>query len=324
MLHKIDINDFINSKGVRLPNFSLSYQIFGQSLQTAPIVMINHALTGNSNVAGDTGWWSDLVGEHRSIDTTRFTVLSFNIPGNGYGEKTPFMVDDFNALTAYDVASVFCKGLAFLGVKQLFALMGGSVGGAIAWEMIALQPNFVRYFIPIATDWKSTNWIKANCKIQDQILINSVNPVHDARVHAMTLYRTPASLKYKFPKTNNYYDEKNTVEAWLLHHGKELNARFSLSAYKLLNYILSSIDITRGQNNFESILAPFTGNILIISIKSDMFFTLEEDLETVARLRKLNKNITHYIIDSIHGHDAFLIEFKKLNACLQSIFTKGV
>lgn len=322
MLQKIKIRDFVNSQGVRLPDFDLSYQVFGKPLQTAPIVMVNHALTGNSVVCGEEGWWRDFVGDDKCIDTRQYTVLSFNIPGNGYGEEASSIFDNYRVLTARDVASIFYKGLQLLKIDQLYALIGGSVGGGIAWELAALQPDLIQNLIPIATDWKATDWIKANCKIQEQILLNSVNPVHDARLHAMTLYRTPASLKHKFSR---HYTEKNqmyTVESWLLHHGEKLNSRFGLSAYKLLNHILSSIDITQGKDNLESSLYRFTGNIHMVSINSDVFFALEEDLETVARLRKSNKNIMHHIIDSIHGHDAFLIEFEQLSTCLNKVFKK--
>ena len=88
----------------------------------------------------------------------------------------------------------FCAALNFLGINQLHSIIGGSLGGGIAWEMIVLNPKITKHLVPIASDWKSTDWIIANCLIQEQFLLNSSNPVNDARMHAMLCYRTPDSL----------------------------------------------------------------------------------------------------------------------------------
>ena len=71
----------------------MSYQYFGKKLGTAPVVLVNHALTGNSNVAGENGWWKDIVGKDKAINTEVYTVLSFNIPGNGFDG---FLIDNYN------------------------------------------------------------------------------------------------------------------------------------------------------------------------------------------------------------------------------------
>ena len=97
----------------------------------------------------------------------------------------------------------------------MFAVIGGSVGGGLAWELAALKPNLIEHLIPIASDWKSTDWIIANCFIQETILNNSDQPLEDARMHAMTLYRTPESLTSKFKRTKRIKVSFN-VESWLI------------------------------------------------------------------------------------------------------------
>ena len=82
-LQYIQIPDYKIKSG-KTVNITLSYQLFGEALHTAPIVLVNHALTGNSNVCGKDGWWQDLIGENKCIDTNYYTVLAFNIPGNGF------------------------------------------------------------------------------------------------------------------------------------------------------------------------------------------------------------------------------------------------
>ncbi len=320
MLQNINISNFITEKGGRLSNISLTYEVFGKPLFEAPIVLVNHALTGNSNVCGEKGWWNGLIGENKCIDTTQYTVLSFNIPGNGYDGVEKHLYEDYTLFNARDIASIFLEGLERLNIKELFAAIGGSVGGGIAWELAALKPDLIRHLIPVATDWKSTDWLKANCLVQEQILLNSNNPVYDARLHAMLIYRSPESFKQKFNRTFNEDRNMFNVESWLLHHGEKLQKRFTLSAYKQLNHVLAHIDVTRGRGDFLEVAKTISSDIHLISVNSDMFFTAAEDTQTYSHLKQVKNNVTHGVINSVHGHDAFLIEFEQLSELLEDVF----
>jgi homoserine O-acetyltransferase len=317
-LQFISVSDY-KAKSGKTMDIQLSYQLFGIALGKAPVVLINHALTGNSNVAGLDGWWNEVVGPGKTIDTNNYTVLSFNIPGNGYDGVPNNLIVDYKSLVASDVANVFATALQLLGVKKLFAVIGGSVGGGLAWELAALKPNFIEHLIPIAADWKSTDWIIANCHIQDRILNHSSAPLEDARMHAMTLYRTPESLSSKFDRTLEN-QSCYAVESWLNHHGKILADRFQLSAYKMMNQILKTIDITAGGNNFESIIDKLTSNVHIVTVDSDLFFKSSENWETYVNSKIIKDNVNIYEIQSVHGHDAFLMEYAQLNEILKSIF----
>ncbi len=322
MLQKIDISNFTTVKGACIDNIPLTYEIFGEPLFQAPVVLVNHALTGNSKVCGNNGWWNGLIGKGKCIDTNRYTVLCFNIPGNGYDGIEENLIDDYKAFNARDIAGIFLQGLEFLKINKLHATIGGSVGGGIAWELAALKPNLIDHLVPVACDWKSTDWLKANCLVQEQILLNSKNPVHDARLHAMLIYRSPQSFKQKFNRTYNDHKKMFNIESWLLHHGKKLSTRFTLSAYKELNYILANIDITAERNEFLEVVKTIGSNIHIISVNSDVFFTEDEDRITYQEIKKVKQNVTHGIINSVHGHDAFLIEFEQLSELLKDVFKK--
>ena len=320
MLHHLKIKNFTTLSGV-VQDLDLSYQVFGKELHSAPVVLVNHALTGNSNVTGKSGWWSALIGDKKCINTKKYTVLSFNIPGNGYDG---FVIDNYKDFVAGDMAKIFLLGLEQLQINKLFAIIGGSLGGGIAWEMVALNPKLTEHLIPVASDWKSTDWLIANCQIQEQFLVNSKQPVHDARMHAMLCYRTPESFKERFHRSTN--DELNVfnVESWLMHHGEKLQERFQLSAYKLMNQLLKTIDITRdGEEAFLDIQNSAT-NIHIIGVDSDLFFTAKENKETFKQLAQANSNVTYGEIQSLHGHDAFLIEFEQMEKLLDAIFNSNV
>jgi len=316
MLHHLKIKDFKTLSGVS-QNIDLSYQLFGKELHSAPIVLVNHALTGNSHVCGENGWWSALIGKDKCINTEQYTVLSFNIPGNGYDK---FVIDNYKDFVSGDIATIFLEGLKQLNIKHLFAIIGGSLGGGIAWEMAALNPKLTTHLIPVASDWKSTDWLIANCQIQEQFLVNSKQPVHDARMHAMLCYRTPESFKERFHRSTNDELKVFNVESWLLHHGEKLQERFQLSAYKLMNQLLKTIDITRtGDKNFINLQNSDT-NIHIIGVNSDLFFTAKENKETFKQLAQAHSNVTYGEIQSLHGHDAFLIEFEQLEGILHPVF----
>ncbi|WP_038266575.1 bifunctional aspartate kinase/homoserine dehydrogenase I [Zhouia amylolytica] len=318
-LLQLQINNFTTESGSS-QELTLSYQIFGQPLHTAPVVLVNHALTGNSNVSGKTGWWKELIGEGKCIDTNEYTLLSFNIPGNGYDG---FTIDEYKDFVARDIAKIFLSGLEILGIEKLYALIGGSLGGGIAWEMAVLNPDITEHLIPVASDWKSTDWLIANCQIQERILLNSKDPVHDARMHAMLCYRTPESFKERFHRTTNDELQVFNVESWLMHHGKKLQERFQVSAYLLMNQLLKTIDVSRGRKELYHILETIKANIHIIGVDSDQFFTPEENRETYKHLAQAKPNVVYSEIHSLHGHDAFLIEHEQLEEILSPVFQKG-
>ncbi len=313
----LTLTNFATESGAFYATLNLSYQVFGPALHTAPIVVVNHALTGNSQVIGATGWWNDLIGSAKTIDTQKYTVLAFNVPGNGFDGS---VIESYLDFTARDVAQLFNLGLEQLEIKSVYAIIGGSVGGGIAWEMAALSPQIAQHLIPIATDWKATDWLMANCYLQEQILNNSSRPIEDARIHAMLCYRTPESFEAKFNRTINSELGVFNIESWLAHHGEKLQQRFQLASYKLMNQLLKTIDITRGRGYFESVVAPITANIHIIGINTDLFFTPTENRKTNLELQQLQHQVSYQEIDSIHGHDAFLIEFEQLHRLLATVF----
>jgi len=297
----------------------LSYQHFGQDYTTAPVIVINHPLTANSCVSGPEGWWNDVIGENKTIDTNTYAVICFNIPGNGYDGH---FIEDFKHWHTGTVAGYFIAGLRQLGIKKVNTLIGGSIGAGIAWEMVALSPQFIEKMIPIGGDWKSSDWMIANTYIQKQILDSNPKPIEIARMHAMMCYRTPKSFKLRFNRTINKELGVFNVQSWLMYHGDKLKERFSLQAYKTMNHLLGSIDITRNGKSFEENIQNIQSEIHIVSIDSDLFFPLDEDIETVTLAQKAGVKIKHHVIESEFGHDAFLMEPKKVKVILEKILNQ--
>ena len=193
-----------------------------------------------------------------TVDTSKYSVLCFNIPGNGFNENN----FDFNLdLNLGDIALLFVKAINQLKLAKLHAIIGGSIGGCLTWEMIALKNDLASIIIPVAADWKATDWLIANTFLQERILKNSRDPVSDARIHAMTFYRSPKSLNTRFTRTKNLDKNMYNVESWLSHHGEKLRQRFSLESYLFMNKLLSSTDITRDGESFINKISKIKSSI---------------------------------------------------------------
>ena len=322
-LQELQISGFRNSAGT-LQDIVVSFQSFGPAIGNAPVVLVNHALTGNSLVTGKKGWWKELVGPDKVINTNRYTVLAIDMPGNGSTEKNHHLIQNYKEFTLQDYAKIYVQVLEMLGINRLFAAIGGSIGGALAWELAVLQPDLIEHLIPVATDYKATDWVLAHCRVQEQILNNSVTPVHDARMHAMTFYRTPQSLRSKFNLRTHGCNGEHGVCDWLSHHGRALEGRFRLASYKLMNHLLTTVDISRGTGNYLEAAAKINAHIHIITIDSDWFFLAEENWEAYVDLSCSKAAISIHEVKSIHGHDAFLIEHRQVANFLKPIFNSQI
>jgi len=304
------INFLYKTDSLREYHIPLSYQLFGKELFSASIIVVNHALTGNSNVAGEKGWWKQLIGENQVIDTNKYTVLCFNIPGNGYDD---FFIDEYSDFTPSDIANIFLKGLESLNIKNIYALIGGSLGGGIGWEMLSKKPDLAEIFIPIACDSKTHDWLHAQCLVQKFLLNGNEEPLQKARVHAMLCYRTPQSLNDRFQNKFNQEKQQLESEDWLTYHGNSLAERFSLKSYQLMNHLL--MNINTNQNMLEKIQA----RMHMISVDTDLFFPASEIRQCFEKLKENKEDVFYHEIKSVHGHDAFLMEYSQLNNIINNI-----
>ena len=314
MLGQVTLSDFTNWRGESIHSLTLTYQVAGPALSTAPIVLVCHALTGNSAVAGPEGWWAKLIGPGQTIDTARYTILSIDIPGNEYAGSAP--LDAPSLLSVMDVARLWLLVLRELRVDHLYALIGPSLGGGIAWQIAALEPTLAEYLFPIATDYKASDWLLAQTEVQRLILDHSDRPIQDARVHAMLTYRTPKSLIGRFEGKTTDSGLPRVLD-WLDYHGRTLEGRFSLSAYRVMTFLTSTIHAAESEKE----LTRIASDIHLVTIDSDRLFPYFIARETIERLRSSGKERAElHTIVSDHGHDAFLIEYDQLCRIMSPYF----
>ena len=130
------------------------------------------------------------------------------------------------------------------------------------------------------------------------------------------------SLNNRFRRSFNKSKGIYNVESWLDHHGTKLNERFNLESYKMMNQLLRSTDITRGGEDFIKIASKINSEIHLICVDSDLFFLPDDDKKTYNLLSKSKKDVFYHEINSIHGHDAFLIETKQISNIFTKIFKR--
>lgn len=311
-LQKHSVYKYVTWSDVQYEKLDITYEIFGREIHTAPIIVVFHALTGNSNVAGEEkGWWKELIGKDKAVDLNRFTVISFNILGNGYDGE---LIENYRDFCGKDVAILSFHTLRSLKVKEIYAAIGGSLGGGIAWELVAEFPKFSKYLIAVATDWKATDWVQGFCGIQENILNHSDEALQDARKMAMMFYRTADSLTQKFHRRKQA-DGQFEINSWLNHHGVKLESRFTKEAYLMMNHLMRTVDISRGQYT-EEVFQHIHTKIIQISINTDLLYLPEENRNTSRLLDRLGIENYLYEIESSDGHDAFLIESDKIGELL--------
>ena len=298
-------------------SLKLSYQVFGLNVNEGPVVIVNHSLTGDSNISGNSGWWNELVGPNKMINTNNYCVISINIPGN-IQDKGSFNFE--NNWILNDVGRLFIDLLKNLKIKKIHSIIGGSIGGGLVWEMGLIAPDYVENLIPIAADYKVSDWLISNTYLQNLILKNSKNPVFDARVNAMISYRNAKSLNKRF-KLEFDDSKKRKVIEWLDYHGKKLSKNISVQSYIHMNNLLSSIGKTKKRReDFKKLIEKTKCSIHLVGIDSDLLFPDFEIQKTYDLFSGFKKDIFYHQIKSDHGHDAFLIEFKKIESKLNYIF----
>ncbi len=310
-LQRCKISKYTTFSGIQYENLTISYQVYGQKLHSAPVIILNHALTGNSDLQSKKyGWWRGLLGEEKLFNTNEYTIIAFNILGNGFDGN---FINEFRDFSLKDIAKLFILTLEKLKIESVFAIVGGSLGGSLAWEFATLKEGYLKFLIPIASDNVASNWLIAFTHSQESILLNSEKPLQDARKMAMLFYRNPNSVARKFKREKDK-EGVYEVESWLEYHGEKLKKRYAVQSYLMMNHLMKTVDV--GLDEMKKIDAK----VIQIGVSSDLLYPKDEILKTKMDLDELNIENEYFEIKSSDGHDAFFIEQKQIEKFLTHIF----
>lgn len=333
--------------GVSLGPFTLAYQTYGTlNAARSNAVLLCHALTGDQfvlgphPVTGKPGWWELMVGPGKTFDTDRYFMICSNALGGCMGTTGPKEINletgrpwglDFPVITIRDMVKAQAMLLDHLGIKQLFCVSGGSMGGMQALQWVASFPERCYTAVPVACAAKHSAQNIALNEVGRQAIMadpdwregryqdHGVNPVGGlavARMAAHITYLSESALHRKFgralqDRSNVTYgfDADFQVESYLRHQGQAFVERFDANSYL---YITRAIDYFDLAADYEGVLAnAFRGvdtRFCVISFTSDWLYPTSENRAIVRALAAVAANVSFVEVVSDKGHDAFLLD----------------
>ena len=332
--------------GSILGGVEIAFRTWGQLNKAANnAIVVCHALTGSAD-ADD--WWEPLIGPGRAIDTDRYFVICSNTLGGCYGSTGPTSLAPdgrwwgarFPALTIRDQVRAQIQLADLLGIQGIHAVIGGSLGGLQALEWAWMDKPRVKSVVSIAASGRHSAWCLAWNEAQ-RMALNS-DPLYRegdytadtpplrglaaARAIAMVSYRSPQSLNERFNRRKStevrepseHESDDFAVRSWLRFHGDSLVNRFDAHSYRILIDAMDTHDISRDRGDYFAELKKMTLPTLIGSIDSDALYVSNDQLE----LLKYLPNAELLTIDSMHGHDGFLIDAASFSNPIKAFLRK--
>lgn len=319
---------FVTEGGETIPSPTVAYQSWG-ALNKARnnVIVVCHALTGNT--AADE-WFQGLIGPGKVLDPEHYFIICPNALGSCYGTSGPVSINpengqrlcaDFPEITIRDMVQLQRQLLDHLQVTGIELVIGGSMGGmqALEWSIMDDRPQASTL---IGMGKEHSPWTVGISHAQRQAIFNdpnweggyysAENPPREglavARMIAMISYRTDSDYKKKFGRLLQDGSDNYQVESYLNYQGNKLVDRFDAVSYVRLTQAMDSHDVGRGRSSSKEALQQVDIPVLIIGTDSDLLYPVHEQQE-LARLLPHGK---YQEIESIYGHDAFLIEFEQM------------
>ena len=316
--------------GQILENLTIAYHTAGTlNPEKNNIIWVCHALTANSDVFD---WWAGLFGENELFNPKDHFIICANVIGSNYGTTNPFSINpktnspyysDFPTITIKDMANAHQVLADHLGISSIRLLIGGSLGGQQALEFTLLNQVKVDNLVLLATNAVHSPWgiafnesqrlaIEADPTFDDRTDDGGRNGLIAARTIAMLSYRTYEIYEDSQKDEDQVYDQFK-ASSYQKYQGQKLANRFNAHSYWTLSKAMDSQNLARNRESLEKSLAEISSNTLVIGISSDILFPPIEQKFIASHV----PNGNYIEIDSIFGHDGFLVELQKLNKILK-------
>lgn len=348
--------------GTRLGPITLAYETYGSlNSSKSNAVMVCHALSGNSHAAGiysdaddKPGWWENMVGPGKGIDTDRYFVICCNMIGSCYGSTGPGSANpatgrayalDFPLFTIRDVVKTQKFLLDFLGIDKLLCLIGGSIGGMQGIEWAMTYPDRVQSVIPIASTCKRSALSIGLSEAQRQAIMadpnwnsgryyNGPRPEKGlalARMIGHISYLSEDSMHRKFGRRlheNHAFKYDFTtdfeVESYLHHQGKKFVERFDANSYLYLTKASDYFDPgeQKGGGSLVKAFSPVSAKFLVISFSSDWLYPTSQSKEMVQAMKKAGVDVSFCEIQADFGHDSFLLAHEQLTRLISGFLKR--
>ncbi|MCZ2441560.1 MAG: homoserine O-acetyltransferase [Burkholderiales bacterium] len=347
--------------GTVLPDYTLAYETYGTLNATrSNAVLVCHALNAGHHVAGiddkgSAGWWDNLVGPGKPLDTDRFFVIGINNPGSCFGSTGPMHLNpatgrawgaDFPVVTVEDWVDAQARLVERLGITQLAAVLGGSLGGmqALAWTL--RYPDRVRHCIAVATAPNLSAQNIAFNEVARRAIVtdpefhgghfyeHGVVPRRGLRVARMIghiTYLSDDAMEAKFGRemreAERHWSTQEIefqIESYLRHQGDKFSDYFDANTYLLITRALDYFDPARehGGDLARAFAVARGKRFLLVSFTTDWRFAPARSREIVKALVDNRIDVSYAEIDAPHGHDAFLLDDERYHRVMRAYFER--
>ena len=320
--------------GGQLQQLEIVYQQFGAEVSEGkPIIWVCHALTADSNVLD---WWKGLFGTGNLFDPADFTIICANILSSCYGSSSALSYSeelgrpwyhDFPSVTIRDIVRAHDLLRQELGIEQIELSIGGSTGGQQVLEWAIMQPQVFKQICILASNAAHSAWGRAFNETQRMAIAadqtwQENNP--NAGKKGLEVARAIAMLSYRQYDTykESQQDDPEAINdfrasSYQRYQGQKLSNRFDAFAYWRLSEAMDSHNVGRGRGSAEKALAQIEATAIIIAISSDVLFPPAEQELIAKHIPQSHLSI----MDSLYGHDGFLIETEKITEILRPFIT---
>jgi len=337
--------------GGTLDEAVMAYESWGQlNSDASNAILVCHALTGDAHAgpcklpSDPKGWWEDLIGPGKAIDTDQHYVVCINVLGGCQGSTGPSSLNPatskpygsaFPTVTIRDIVRAQAKVADRLGIDVWKSVVGGSMGGMQVLEWAAMFPERVRSIAPIATAlaaspqqiaWsavgRSALALDPNWRGGDYYDAEPGNGPHAglaiARAIAQIHYRSDPSFQDRFGRTvvepNSIFGlwDRFQVESYLDYHGEKLVRRFDANSYLVLNKAMDTHDLARGCGSLENAVARISMPVVTASISTDILYPPHQQQQIHDLVTAAGGDSLYQGIDNPHGHDGFLLAAAEL------------
>lgn len=346
--------------GEVLPQFDLVYETYGTlNAAKSNAVLICHALSGNHHVAGKysaddkyPGWWDNLVGPNKPLDTNKFFVIGVNNLGGCHGSSGPSSIKprsknpygaSFPIVTVEDWVNSQSKLLDYLGINQLAAVIGGSLGGMQALQWTIAFPDRIKHALVIASAPNLTAQNMAFNEVARQAIITDPEfydgnyyayktvPRRGLRIARMLghiTYLSDDAMGEKFgrklkDKIKYSFDVEFEMESYLRYQGDKFAGEFDANTYLRMTRALDYYDpALECGGDLSKVLSNVKAKFLVVSFTSDWRFSPERSREIVKALLDNELTVSYAEVTALHGHDAFLMPDAHYHNILRSYLSK--
>jgi homoserine O-acetyltransferase/O-succinyltransferase len=353
---------FTFRSGQVIPGFTLRYETYGQLSATRDnVVLVCHALSGDHHCAGwhtandrKPGWWNNLIGPGKAVDTRRFFVICVNVLGGCQGSTGPSSLNpetgrpygvSFPFVTIRDMVRAQKLLLEHLGIVALHAVMGGSMGGMLALLFSIEYPSFTRRVLAMATTARESAQAIAFNEVGRQAIMQDPAWNHGdysresgprvglaiARMMAHITYVSDASMDRKFGRrkkdtaaTDAYtFEPQFEVEGYLRHQGQSFINRFDANSYLYITRALDQFDLAHSYGSLEEAFSHVEAETLVVGFTSDWLFPPEQNRTLALSLLRAGKRASYAELSTDLGHDSFLLESEELYALVRAFLERG-